>query len=308
MNLLLLNKCIKKMIKNMDFKICIFIKSNNKSNKKMNKPQKKLNLKTLKADPHIGLLHRGTKILKGLLNILTLIDIQQSNNGLLGLGLVAIIGVSYFGYHYFFPKIIGKVVKAVISEKADEILQPLVVDVPLNLVTLPYDLVKPSIGVLETINTNFYHSIWEISAIPFALVCFNIYQYSSITKSTSLMHRDKYKIPVFDLKSYMINLELKRIHSMLTQAPDFLKYCKHINDLRLKYWSVITNNTFRINILRLKEPDHILQCIDYVGDFYKIDNLNAYLRALNIIQYKKSPSLELVSASAYILSFLNQSI
>ncbi len=291
------------MIKNMDFKICIFIKSNNK---KMNKPLKKLNLKTLKADPHIGLLHRGTKILKGLLNILTLIEIKQSNTGLLGLGLVAIVGISYFSYHYFFPKIISKVV-GVTSEKADEILQPLV-DVPLNLVTVSYDLITPSIGVLETINTNFYHSIWEVSAIPFALVCFNIYQYSSITKSTSLMHGDKYKIPIFNLKGYMIKLELGRINSMLLQAPDFLKYCVHVNDLRLKYWSVITNNLFRINTGRLKEPDHILQCIDYVGDFYKINNLSAYSRALNIIQYKKSPSLELVSACAYILSFLNQSI
>ncbi len=56
----------------------------------------------LKAHSHIGLLHRGNKILKGLLNILTLLDIQQSNTGLLGLGLVALVGVSYFTYHYFF--------------------------------------------------------------------------------------------------------------------------------------------------------------------------------------------------------------
>ena len=256
----------------------------------------------------IGRQCNGVNIKKffKLLNLSASTEAIQPNVGLAGLALVTLIGVGYFGYTYFFPtkKIVEEVINTLL-EKAEEVLLP-TVDV----------LVKPVIDtilkpqLIETIGAyNYYNHLWEVSAIPFAILLINVYKfntYKTISNYTSQVHGNKYKIQIFNLKNFLLNSELEKISKMLYEAPDFLKYCYFINDARLKYWSVITNNKFKINNLRLEEPVHILQCIDYVGDFFRISNIDAYARAASIIQLKKSPSLELVSACAYIISFSNK--
>ena len=218
----------------------------------------------------IGRQCNGVNIKKffQLLNLSASTEAIQPNVGLAGLALVTLIGIGYFGYTYFFPtkKIVEEVINTLL-EKAEEVLLP-TVDV----------LVKPVIDtilkpqLIETIGAyNYYNHLWEVSAIPFAILLINVYKfntYKTITNYTSQVHGNKYKIQIFNLKNFLLNSELEKISKMLYEAPDFLKYCYFINDARLKYWSIITNGKFKINPLRLEEPIYMLQCIDYVGDFF----------------------------------------